>query len=230
MQQQPAPVFIGGKGSSWSSPSWEAAMRVVPRDVVDLRGVTEQADGSRLRFADDPNVEITTLATNDIGATEALQKEKIVPAFLKATDDYKVAQARARELRSFVPMHLGDEQWAHRLPDKDFVAPRLRPAATDLKPLVQSATSGSDSSVNALSLLKSQLTASGTSTSQAAPSSSQPSSPRPTPSLLGLVFKTTAHDVEVSGKVVSVELNGNAPSYKGKWESGQETFMSDEQL
>ncbi|CAK0792139.1 unnamed protein product, partial [Prorocentrum cordatum] len=40
----------------------------------------------------------------------------------------------------------------------------------------------------------------------------------------------TVNDVEVSGKVVSVELNGNAPSYKGKWESGQETFMSDEQL
>ena len=56
-------------------------MRVIPRDVVDLRGVTENPDGSRLRFADDPNVEITTIATNDIGATDALQKEKIMIAF-----------------------------------------------------------------------------------------------------------------------------------------------------
>eukprot|EP00959_Pyramimonas_sp_CCMP1952_P363519 7612364-Pyramimonas_sp.AAC.1 len=160
MQQQPAPVFIGGgKGASWSSPSWEAAMRVIPRDVVDLRGVTENSDGSRLRFADDPNVEITTIATNDIGATDALQKEKIMVTFLKACDDFKVAQERARELRSLVPSHLSDEQWQQwvtgvklvnstlRVPEKDFVAPHLRPSTPDLKSLLQGAASGSDLSM-----------------------------------------------------------------------------------
>ena len=85
-----------------------APMRVFEGQVVDLRECNEDDQGRFLPLhLDDPNrFEVVSIASSNVGMKDLMKKEKVVPVFMKAHEDWNVALDRSEDVATLVPMQI----------------------------------------------------------------------------------------------------------------------------
>eukprot|EP00959_Pyramimonas_sp_CCMP1952_P172755 3609892-Pyramimonas_sp.AAC.1 len=88
-------------------------MRIFEGQVVDLRDVCEDGHGRYLPLhQDDPSkFEVVAIASNNAGMKDLTKKEKVVPVFTKASEDWNKTLDRAEEISRLIPMAVSDEDW-----------------------------------------------------------------------------------------------------------------------
>ena len=120
------PAYQGGFGRGMQMPAYSfsqisaptgppvprpGSMRIFEGQVVDLREVCEDGHGRYLPLhLDDPSIfEVMATATNNVGMKDLMKKEKVVPVFTKANEDWNKTLDRAEEISRLIPMAASDE-------------------------------------------------------------------------------------------------------------------------
>ena len=95
MPMQPYASKGGGK------PNFQASIRVLPRDVIDLRSIGQH--GTRPPLSEDATTDIVTIASPEF-VSHSLRLEKLIPVWCRAGDDYEVAKSRSKVIRKLIPI------------------------------------------------------------------------------------------------------------------------------
>ena len=177
--------------------------------------------------ADDPQkFEVVHIATNHVGIKDLVKKERVVPLFLKAHEDWGNTLQRVAELETMVPLSCSDEVWDKFVIGVHAVLEQLgvEQPETVGELLARRRVSASSSSSARPPLPQppvEQHEASPPVARQLFPQDEVAASPGP---VVGSSVRAETGTETWNGKIAAISLENNAFKYKVKWEhDGSET-------
>ncbi|CAK0889522.1 unnamed protein product [Prorocentrum cordatum] len=105
-------LFVSSNVSSDSTAGAQARSHAyLEGQVVDVRDVCVDGHGRYLPFhQDDPSkFEVVAIASNNAVMEDLMKKEKVVPVFTKASEDWNQTFYRTEEIFRLIPMAVSDE-------------------------------------------------------------------------------------------------------------------------